>query len=106
MKERVCTSCGHVGKPVKQCLESFFVDAFIWGIVGSFALMTGLMPVLAIPALWTLYHLVKFGTTKCPNCGELEMVSMNSRKGRAKLNHEDDGKVRVWVRDEAATNLK
>jgi len=82
MKNRVCTSCGFVGKPVKQCIESFFVDAFIWATVGSFALMTGLIPVLLIPAAWTVYHLAKFGTTKCPACGDLEMVSVKSRKGR------------------------
>lgn len=101
MKDRVCTSCGFEGKPVKQCIESFLVDAFIWGIVGSFALMTGLMPALAIPAAWTLYHLVKFNTTKCPNCGDLEMVSKQSRKGRRALD-KDAGQVQVWVNKEAA----
>ena len=102
MKDRVCTSCGFVGKPVKQCLESFFVDAFIWGTVGSFALMTGLMPVLVIPAAWTAYHLVKFKTTKCPKCGDLEMVSQESRKGREALHPKAD-KVKVWTRDDKVT---
>lgn len=101
MKERVCTSCGHVGKPTKQCIESFFVDAFIWGTVGSFALMTGLMPALLIPTAWTIYHLAKFNTTKCPECGELEMVSMNSRKGREAL--DPSKKVKVWTSSDEAT---
>ena len=77
MKDRVCTSCGFEGKPIKQCMASFFVDALIWGAVGSFALSTGLMPLLLVPAAWTAYHLMKFGTTKCPQCGDLEMVSNN-----------------------------
>ena len=102
MKHRVCTSCGFVGKPVKQCIESFFVDAFIWGTVGSFALMTGLIPVLLIPAAWTLYHLAKFGTTKCPACGDLEMVSMESRKGREALDPAAN-KVTVWTSSDEAT---
>lgn len=101
MKNRVCTSCGHVGKPVKQCFESFLVDAFIWGTVGSFVLMTGLFPALLIPVSWTLYHLARFGTTKCPNCGELEMVSMESHKGREVL--DPTRKVKVWHSSDEAT---
>jgi len=102
MKDRVCTSCGFEGKPVKQCIESFFVDAFIWATVGSFALMTGLIPVLLIPAAWTLYHLAKFGTTKCPACGDLEMVSMKSRKGRQALNPSTRATT-VWTRNDEVT---
>jgi predicted RNA-binding Zn-ribbon protein involved in translation (DUF1610 family) len=105
MKDRVCTSCGHVGKPTKQCLESFLVDAFAWGLAGSFALGTGLMPVLAIPAAWTLYHLMKFNTTKCPSCGNLDMVSMDSRKGQKVLN-QDKSRVRVWTSGEEAASAK
>ena len=101
MKDRVCTSCGFEGKPIKQCLGSFLVDAFVWGTVGSFALMTGLMPALAIPAVWTLYHLAKFNSTKCPKCGDLEMVSKSSRKGRTAL-HNKANPVQVWVNTEAA----
>jgi hypothetical protein len=100
MKDRVCTSCGFEGKPIKQCMASFFVDALIWGAVGSFALSTGLMPLLLVPVAWTAYHLVKFGTTKCPQCGDLEMVSKDSRKGRAYLNR-DTNAVQVWRSDEA-----
>ena len=102
MKHRVCTSCSFVGEPVNQCLGSFFVDAMIWGSVGSFALVTGLLPLLLIPAAWTLYHLAKFGTTKCPECGELEMVSLKSRKGREALNP-NSKTTTVWTSsDEAA----
>lgn len=105
MKNRVCSSCGFVGKPVNQSIESFFVDAFIWGTVGSFALMTGLIPVLLIPASWTLYHLAKFGNTECPKCGELEMVSMESRKGREALNPNKQP-VTVWTSNDEAEVYK
>lgn len=101
MKDRICTSCGFEGQPIKQCLASFFVDAFIWGTVGGFAMVTGLLPILAIPAAWTLYHLAKFKTTKCPTCGDLEMVSKDSRKGLAAL-HQKEHPVQVWVNTEAA----
>lgn len=101
MKDRVCTSCGFEGKPIKQCYASFLVDAFIWGTVGGFAMVTGLLPALAIPAAWTLYHLAKFKTTKCPQCGDLEMVSKNSHKGRAAL-YRKANPVQVWVNTEAA----
>ena len=101
MKERICTACGFEGKPINQCIESFLVDAFIWGAVGSFALTTGLLPLLAIPAAWTLYHLAKFKTTKCPSCGELEMVSKESRKGLEALEIKANP-PKVWVNEEVA----
>ena len=101
MKDRVCTSCGFEGKPIKQCIESFLVDAFIWGIVGGGVLVTGLWPALAIPVVWTIYHLAKFKTTKCPKCGDLEMVSKTSRKGQRALDRKANP-VKVWVNTEAA----
>ncbi|WP_455207270.1 hypothetical protein [Kaarinaea lacus] len=86
MKMKVCSSCGYMGEPVNQCFESFLVDLFVWLIVGSVALMTGLLPLLAIPAAWTLYHIVRF-KTKCPECGNLDMVSVHSTKGKNTLAH-------------------
>lgn len=107
MKDRICTSCGHVGKPIKQDLESFFVDAFVFGMVGSFALMTGLMPVMIIPAAWTLYHIAKFKTTKCPECHSLDMVSLDSSKGREALKNKENP-ISVWTpaNDEAMSAKK
>lgn len=86
MKMKVCSSCGYMGKAVNQCFESFLVDLFVWLIVGSVALMTGLLPLLVIPAAWTVYHIVRF-KTKCPECGNLDMVSVNSSKGKNVLAH-------------------
>jgi len=86
MKTKVCSSCGYTGEPVNQCFESFLVDLFIWLIVGSVSLMTGLLPLLAIPAAWTVYHIVRF-KTKCPECGNLDMVSLKSAKGKSALAH-------------------
>lgn len=100
MKNHICTYCGHVGKPIPQSKESFFVDALIWATVGSFALTMGILHVLVIPIGWTLYHLVKFNTTKCPECLSLDMVSMNSRKGREMQEYKKDP-VQVWTASDA-----
>ncbi|HEY5603638.1 MAG TPA: hypothetical protein VIM41_11065 [Gammaproteobacteria bacterium] len=86
MKMKVCSSCGYVGKPVNQCFESFLLDLFLWLIVGSVTLMSGLLFLLAIPASWTLYHIVRF-KTKCPECGNLDMVSLDSAKGKEAVAH-------------------
>lgn len=101
MKDRVCTSCGFEGKPINQCMGSFLVDAFVWGIVGGGVMVTGLLPALVIPVAWTLYHLAKFKTTKCPKCGDLEMVSKTSRKGRTALN-KNANPIQVWVNTEVS----
>lgn len=87
MKEKVCSSCGYVGKPVPQCAGSFLVDGLLWMVVGSLTLMSGLLPLLLIPLGWTVFHVVKFNSVKCPKCENLDMVSKRSRKGRSVLTH-------------------
>jgi len=83
---KICRSCGYQGKPINQCIESFLLDLFVWLIVGSVTLMTGLFPLLVIPAAWTVYHIINF-RTKCPECGNLDMVSLKSEKGKNMLAH-------------------
>ena len=70
MKSRVCTNCGFVGEPIGQGASSFLVDIFIWLLVGGGAAVTGLLPLLVIPV----------------ECECLDMVSMQSAKGKAALN--------------------
>ena len=94
MKERVCASCGHTGKPVSQCWGSFLVDVLLWGAVGSAAIITGILALFVIPAVWTVYHVLNFNTTKCPECGDLEMVALDSRKGQEALDRKN--RIRVW----------
>lgn len=86
MKTKVCSSCGYKGEAINQCFESFLLDLLVWLIVGSVSLMTGLLPLLVIPAAWTIFHIAKF-RTKCPECGNLDMVSMDSAKGKETLAH-------------------
>lgn len=82
MKTKVCSTCGHVGKPVRQCFESFLVDALAWLIGFNIALVTGVLPLLVLPLAWTLYHIARFRDTKCPQCGDLSMVEMHSTTGK------------------------
>lgn len=95
MKSRVCTSCGFVGQAVPQDKDSFLLDGLFWLAFGSFTLMSGLLPLMLIPLAWTLYHLAKFNTTQCPECSSLDMVDVNSRKGRKTLSAEQN--VEVWT---------
>ena len=90
MKKRVCTNCGYVGEPVSQCATSFFVDAFIWLTVASVTVFTGFLPLLLLPLGWTIFHIVKYRTVKCPKCENLDMVSMESTKGKEALHQFDN----------------
>lgn len=95
MSERVCKSCGYVGKAEHQSWDTFMVDAFIWLMFGSLTLFSGLLFVLLIPMAWTIYHLALFPNTQCPKCKSLDMVRKNSRKGKAILHHEH-GNPEPW----------
>ncbi|MBI3772125.1 MAG: hypothetical protein HY272_05450 [Gammaproteobacteria bacterium] len=85
MKDRICTACYHVGKPTTQGIESFFVDALIWLSFSSFAILSAMIPLMIIPIAWTTFHIAVYNKTTCPKCGKLNMVSLNSRKGREAL---------------------
>lgn len=93
MKQRVCTNCGYVGEPISQCATSFFVDAFIWLTVASVTLFTGFLPLLLLPLGWTVFHVIKYNSVKCPKCENLDMVSMSSTKGKQALSHFENTKT-------------
>ena len=99
MKDRICTYCGYIGQPTTQGLGSFFVDGFIWLVVSSIVLMSGIFPLLLIPVSWTIYHIAKYKTTTCPRCENLDMVSLGSKKGKAVLRH-DPGTPQTWMDDQ------
>ena len=85
MKNKVCTECGYIGEPIPQLKSSFAVDAVIWLYFGFLAGMSQFLLLLLVPAVWTIYHLIRFNTVKCPDCESLEMVSMHSHAGKAIL---------------------
>jgi len=85
MKDRVCTSCYHVGQPTTQGIGSFTVDAFIWLMFISLSMFSSLFPLMIIPILWTAYHIAIYRKSTCPKCGRINMVSKTSAKGRRAL---------------------
>ncbi len=102
MKARVCTHCGFQGNPVPQDPETFFVDALFWAGVGGLAATTGLLFLILAPLSWTIYHLIKYKTTQCPKCDNLDMVPLDSDAGKAALLGPDHG-IEVW-RNPAGNN--
>ena len=98
MKERVCGYCGYIGKPTTQGMSSFLVDLLIWMIFGSMTALLGLLPLLLFPLSWTIYHIAKYKTTTCPKCENLEMVSMDSKRGQEIL-HGGRGCPHTWHDD-------
>ena len=85
MKNKICMDCGHIGQPTTQGVGSFFVDLMIWMVISSFTLFTAFLPLMLIPIGWTIYHFITYKTITCPNCENLEMVSLTSRRGKQAL---------------------
>jgi len=81
VKDRICTSCYHIGKPVPQGPGSFFVDALIWLSFISLSILSSFFVLILIPISWTAYHIAVYRKTTCPKCERLDMVSMTSKKG-------------------------
>lgn len=85
MKDRICTHCYHVGQPTTQGMGSFAVDALMWMIFFSLSMFSSIFPLMLIPLAWTAYHIFIYNKSTCPECGRLNMVSLDSRKGKRAL---------------------
>ncbi len=90
MKTKVCKSCGYVGKPIPQAKDSFMLDLFFWLIALALSGMSQQWYIMFLPLAWTIYHIARFNTVKCPKCGNLDMVSLNSHKGKEVLAHQEE----------------
>lgn len=82
MKDKLCTSCGYIGKPTTQGVGSFAVDAVIWLTALVVSFFTGIFAFMFIALAWTIYHLALYRTTTCPKCGNIAMVSQTSHKAQ------------------------
>ena len=82
MKDKICTSCGYVGKPTSQGVGSFAVDGVIWIIGISLSVFSSIFAIMLIPVAWTVYHVVLYKTTTCPKCGDIAMVGLKSKKAQ------------------------
>lgn len=87
MKNKVCTECGYVGKPIPQLKSSFAVDVGIWLYFSFLTAMSQLIPLMLVPLVWTIYHIVRFRSVKCAKCESLEMVRIKSKKGQLALHN-------------------
>ena len=85
MADRICTNCYHVGEPISQGLGSFAVDILMWLMFFSLSMFSSLFVLMLVPLAWTVFHIAVYNKTTCPQCGRLNMVALDSKKGRAAL---------------------
>ena len=104
MKDKVCKSCGYIGKPTSQGLGSFFVDGMLWLVFSSFTLFSAFFPLMLIPLGWTIFHIITYKTITCPKCEDLDMISMNSTRGKKILDNKA-GRIKPW-RDSDTTHAE
>lgn len=75
MKEKTCESCGYIGKPVHDEYSSLIMDVSVWMMWFVIAAITGIIPLIVIGPMFSLWHLMTFRSHRCPKCGEWEMHS-------------------------------
>ena len=97
MKTKVCRSCGYVGKPEYDAPMTFMLDALVWvfGIVVG-TITFGMLPLMLLGPLYTVYHLSVLHSRQCPKCHNLEMVSVYSEDGRHIMEPHEGG-IHSWT---------
>ena len=70
--EKICASCGTVGKPKKQMKGSFIIEVFLW--------LCFLLPG-AIYSVWRLTTV----KPRCPQCDSENMLPLDSPMGKKML---------------------
>ncbi len=73
MKEYICTSCGHIGKPKKWTKGSFIIELVLW----CFFLIPGF-----IYSMWRLTNKVDV----CPSCKQTTMIPTSTPMGQKLVN--------------------
>ena len=73
MNVKECGHCGYIGKPVHDEYSSLVIDAFIWGAFFVVTVITGILPLIFIGPLFTVWHLITFRALRCPKCGHWDM---------------------------------
>jgi hypothetical protein len=95
VKDKMCKSCGFVGQPTSQGMDSFLVDILLWLAFTSVAMMFALFPLLLIPLAWTIYHIATYWTITCPKCENLDMVRVDARN-TVKVSVQTQEKTGSW----------
>ena len=96
MKSKVCTSCGYIGKPIHDEWSSFVLDVFAWLLWFAIAAITAIFPLAILGPAFSVYHLMMFRTKKCPKCGNLDMVRLQSQSGKRILTPHEGG-TQPWT---------
>ena len=96
MKTKVCKSCGYVGSPIHDEYSSFVLDLFAWVLWFAIGAICAIFPLMLIGPLFTLFHLSVFRTKKCPKCGNLDMVNIQSHTGQHIMNPHE-GEPQPWT---------
>lgn len=102
---KVCTNCGHEGKPTRQKSGAFAILFFTLACTTAWSFASQLfwisLPFAAISSTLFIYW---FFTTQCPECSNVSMVNKNSHAGKEYLKnpHTETSNVVFSTRDPAA----
>jgi len=73
---KICTNCGHEGKPVRQKSGALAILAFTLLVTTAWSFASQLYWItLPFSAISTILFMYWFFTTKCPECKSISMVS-------------------------------
>ena len=80
---KICTNCGHEGKPERQSSGALAILFFTLAITTTWSLASQLFwIVLPFSAISTVLFMYWFFTTKCPKCHNVAMTSKYSIAAR------------------------
>ncbi|MDH5692038.1 MAG: hypothetical protein OEZ47_02915 [Gammaproteobacteria bacterium] len=81
MKAKVCGSCGYEGKPVHDEYSSLLIDVFAWTFSLVLAAITGIVYLVVLGPMVSVWHLFTFRSHRCPKCGSWEMHKQEDHHG-------------------------
>ncbi len=73
MKNKECGSCGYIGHPIHDEYGSLMLDVGVWGLSFIIAMISGIIYLVVLGPIFSLWHLATFRSHRCPKCGEWEM---------------------------------
>ena len=79
MKNKECSHCGYVGHPVHDEYSSLAVDAAVWLFAFAIAGITGIIYLVVLGPLFSIWHLITFRSHRCPKCGKPMRVQQTIR---------------------------
>lgn len=80
MKEKSCDYCGYVGTPVHDEYSSVLMDISAWVFSFAIAAITGIIPLILLGPIFSIWHIVTFRSHRCPKCGNWTMHAVHNRK--------------------------